>query len=130
MKVIAGHDFEPGAYWMGLVESDLEYKWTDSSIVDYLPKLGVIVDSSRKWRIQDCFALNITVNNNSKSDLLLGELLEIFFPKLLFLAYCACQGSIRSVKGSIKIDKNGPVKDWYWFGKLEATCNSKNSKSE
>nr|CDS32167.1 excretory/secretory C-type lectin TES-32 [Hymenolepis microstoma] len=53
------------AYWMGLMQSDLEYKWVDSSIVDYMPKFGVSVELSHKWHIQDCFTLNVTSSANN-----------------------------------------------------------------
>ncbi|VDL62087.1 unnamed protein product [Hymenolepis diminuta] len=62
--------YKKDAYWMGLVQSDLEYKWVDSSVMNYMPKFGVSVEPSHIWHIQDCFTFNVTSNvNNPKSPL-------------------------------------------------------------
>ncbi|VDN97009.1 unnamed protein product [Rodentolepis nana] len=57
--------YRKDAYWMGLMQSDLEYKWVDSSIVDYMPKFGVSVELSHIWHIQDCFTFNVTSSANN-----------------------------------------------------------------
>ncbi|KAM7538695.1 hypothetical protein Aperf_G00000053844 [Anoplocephala perfoliata] len=58
--------YKQDAYWIGLVQSHLQYQWTDSSVVNYVPKRGVIIESSHLWRIYDCFTLVLS-NNASGS---------------------------------------------------------------
>ncbi|KAM7539294.1 hypothetical protein Aperf_G00000053818 [Anoplocephala perfoliata] len=58
--------YKQDAYWIGLVQSLLQYQWTDSSVVNYVPKRGVIIESSHLWRVYDCFTLVLS-NNASGS---------------------------------------------------------------
>ncbi|KAL5968384.1 C-type mannose receptor 2 [Taenia solium] len=56
------------AYWFGLSQSDLQYVWTDSSVVDYVPKTNTTVEPSHFWHFQDCFTF-IPIRNGSATPL-------------------------------------------------------------
>ncbi|KAH9281711.1 Secretory phospholipase A2 receptor [Echinococcus granulosus] len=55
------------AYWFGLSQSDLQYAWADSSVVDHISKTGVTVESSHFWHFQDCFTFNPLRNGPNAS---------------------------------------------------------------
>uniref|UniRef100_A0A5K3FAA0 C-type lectin domain-containing protein n=2 Tax=Mesocestoides corti TaxID=53468 RepID=A0A5K3FAA0_MESCO len=56
------------AYWMGLSQSDLQYAWADTSVVDHIPKHRMPAETSHLWHFQDCFTFSPFVNTeNSKT---------------------------------------------------------------
>lgn len=86
---MAGQHLEE-AYWFGLSQSDLQYVWTDSSVVDYVPKTNITVEPSHFWHFQDCFTF-IPIRNGSATSL--SELLTSSFH--LFVHYFGCLALVR-----------------------------------